>query len=192
MPYPIQLLISELLLIQIIKTYYLELRTQLRITIGTKSQWNSLMDNVHCKQAAQSTGWHGLPSLLPAWEFVLSETSLLSSIANSLQNFSANLEEKFGLWKRFSPNNFPFFEGIWASEKHYFLLCEYPFYSAAELSGRSTFYSALFDLCHRTIGLLATLLLKATPARAVNRCYQISAGFSDNLDKFLGSAQNIF
>jgi hypothetical protein len=30
--------------------------------------------------------------------------------------------------------------------------------SAADLSGRSIFYSAFFDLCSRTIGQLATLL----------------------------------
>jgi hypothetical protein len=32
--------------------------------------------------------------------------------------------------------------------------------SAAELSGRSTFYSAIFDSCGRTIGQLATLKMR--------------------------------
>jgi hypothetical protein len=52
------------------------------------------------------------------------------------------------------------FEEIWASEKHYFRQyeCEKYSISAAELSGHSTSFSDLFDLCGRTIGQLAALL----------------------------------
>jgi hypothetical protein len=118
------------------------------------------------------------------------------SVANSLQNFSASPEEKFGRLKEKmrSPSNFNFLNKF-GPKKHYFCLCEWGYFfdfprirenmrgennfykvrilfgpflfkvvqnSAADLLGRSTFYSALFDLCGRTIGQLATLMMKIT------------------------------
>ncbi len=74
------------------------------------------------------------------------------------------VEEKnsAGEEKNLFSSNFPFcpFQEIWASEKNYFCqyVCKKYSISAAELSDRSTSFSALFDLCGRTIGQLATLL----------------------------------